>query len=96
MENCKIFNPFRDFLRFRYETGKKQSRIFAGFAAFSWILPGLPRYCAESTTMCNNIFGNTEMSYTINHKLVKNTPNVVQIGHELTEIRDDSRDFLAR
>ena len=44
---------FHDVLRFRYETGKKQLRIFAGFG---WIRPEFPRYCAEFTTMCNNIW----------------------------------------
>ena len=60
VENCKIFNPFHDVLRFRYETEKKnQLRIFA---RFDWIRPESPRYCAEFTTMCNNIFGYTEIS----------------------------------
>ena len=62
VKNCKIVNPFRDVLRFRYETGKKQLRIFAGLAGFGWIRPELPGYCAEFTTMCNNIFGNIEIS----------------------------------
>ena len=85
MENRKIFNRFRDVLRFRYETGKKQLRIFAGF--------GLSRH---DTVLCNNLFGNTEISSRTDHELVKNTPNAARIGHELTEIRDDSRDFLSR
>ena len=29
-----MFNPFRDVLRFRYETGTIQLRMFAGFAGF--------------------------------------------------------------
>ena len=28
-------------------------------------------------------------------QLVKNMPNATRIGHELTEIRDDLRDFLS-
>ena len=32
----------------------------------------------------------------INYESVKNMPNAARIGHELTEIRDDSRDFLSR
>ena len=32
----------------------------------------------------------------IDHELVKNTPNAARIGHEITEIRDDSRDLLSR
>ena len=55
VENCKFSNPFCDVLRFSYEAGKKQLRIFAGFG---WIRPEPPRYCAEFTTMCNSIFQN--------------------------------------
>ena len=29
-------------------------------------------------------------------RIVKNTQNAARIGHELTVIRDDSRDFLSR
>ena len=32
----------------------------------------------------------------INYESVKNMPNASPIGHEFTEIRDDSRDFLSR
>ena len=62
VENCKIFNPLRDALRFRYGKGKKQLRIFAGFASLCWIRPESPRYCAEFTTMCNKIYVNAEIS----------------------------------
>ena len=93
VENCKFSNPFCEVLRFSYETGKKQLRILAGFG---WIRPEPPRYCAEFTTMCNSIFKNTAIRLRINNELVKNTPNAVRIGYELTVIRDDSRDFLPR
>ena len=62
--------------------GKKQLRIFAGFG---WIRSESPRNCAKFTAMCNNILD----------KLVKNKLNAAQIGQELTEICDDSRDFLS-
>ena len=57
-------------------------------------MPTRARYYAEFTTMCNNIFGNFEIR--LDQELVKNTPNVARIWHELTEIRDDSRDFFSR
>ena len=54
-----FFQPIRDVLQFSHETGKKQLRIFVGFG---WIRPESPRYCAEFTTMFNNLFGNTAIS----------------------------------
>ena len=32
----------------------------------------------------------------MDHELDKNTPNAAQNGHELTEIRKDSRDFIKK
>ena len=55
----RIFQPICDALRFSYETGKKQLRIFAGFG---WIRHESPRHCAEFATMYNNLFGNTAIS----------------------------------
>ena len=41
-------------------------------------------------------FKNTAIRLRIDNELVKNTPNAVRIWNELTEIRDNSRDFLSR
>ena len=58
-------------------------RVRNSYAGFGWILPESPGYCAEFTTMCNNICRNTAR---IDPKLVKDTPNAARIGHELTEV----------
>ena len=55
-----------------------------------------PRYCAEFTMRYNNIFRNTLKKLKNRSRIVKNTPNSAQIGKELTQTRDDSRDFLSR
>ena len=70
-----FFQSIRDVLRFSYEIGNKQLRIFAEF--------GLS---AEFTAMYNNLL----MSLRICHELVENTLNGTRIRHELIEIRDDS------
>ena len=75
VENYIFFQSIRDVLRFKYEIGKKQLRIFTGISL-----------SAEFTTMYNNLL----ISLRIDHELVENTPNAARIGHELTEIRNDS------
>ena len=79
-----------------YDSDTKQVRNSFEYSwEFGRIRPESPRYCAEFTTMCNNIFGITEISLRINQELDKNTPNAARIAHELTEITDNSRDFFS-
>ena len=75
----KIFQPIRDVLRFSYETGKTQLRIFAGCLSRNDTVPNsLPR--AITITLL-------EMLQESITKLA------ARIGHELTETHDDSGDF---
>ena len=80
MENREIFNSFHNALQCRYKQVGNSYEYSQDSAGFSWIQPKSPRYCAEFTTMCNNIFGNTEISKRIDHKLVKDTPNAAWIN----------------
>ena len=72
---------FNDSVRKKVRKSYEYLRDLAGFGLSHW--DTVPNSLRFAITLCRN-------TARIDHELVKKTTNAAQIGHELTEIRDDS------